>query len=238
MFKLAGAQPQCQFVSDQVLAAGSDGAMWVGGMWTGGVQRVAADGTATACEPADTPGSGAPGRSTDLFSITSGADGNLYYRLAFVGTVGRMSTDGQTTKQWGLDPYYLRGAPLIIAGSGGKFWIGNHGGIELLDPSVPLAVRSPSGNGRNIGSGGGGSSPTAQPSPNSSSTPVPGFLSFTPFPSAGAGALASADASPSSGSSLGIVLGSVAAVVLLASRASAIVIRRRQITARQTPPTP
>ena len=237
VFRLAGAQPQCQFVSDQVLAAGSDGAMWVGGMWTGGVQRVEADGTATAYPPAR-QGSGAPGRSTDLFSIAAGADGNLWYTLAFIGSVGRMSTNGQTTQQWGLDPYYAAGAPLIVAGSGGKFWIGVQGGIELLDPSVPLAFPSPSGNSGNTGSGGGGSSPTPNPSPGSSSTPVPGFLSFTPSPSAGTGAVASTHVRPSSGSGLGIVLGSVAAVVLLASGAAAMVIRRRHTTAAQAPPTP
>ena len=236
VFKLAGARPQCQFVSDQVLAAGPDGAMWVGGMWTGGLQRVAADGTATAYPPND-PGSGTPDRSSDLFSITAGTDGSLWYTVAFIGSVGRMSTDGQTTKVWGLDPRYGAGAPLIVAGSGGKFWIGDQGGIELLDPSVPLALPTPSGNGGNIGFGGGAPRPTVQPSPSSAS-PVPGFLSFTPSPSAGAGALASAHASPSSGSGLGIVLGSVAVTVLLASGASAIVIRRRHTSVRKTSPTP
>lgn len=228
VFAVPGGWSPCDYVSDMDLAAGSDGAMWIGSNWSGGVRRFTPDGSVET-----------HAASSNLFSITAGSDGNLWYTTAFNGaSVDRLSTSGQVTGSWPLDSSYAAGAPLITAGPSGKFWVAVEGAIELLDPSVPLAVPTPSVNGGTTGSGGGGPSPTAQPSPSSPSTPVPGFLSFTPSPSAGAGALASAHAGPSSGSGLGIVLGSVAGVVLLASGGSAIVIRRRQKTASKTPPTP
>ena len=226
-FALPGAWSPCDYVSDMDLAAGPDGAMWIGSNWSGGARRVTSDGTV---------GTHA---ASGVYSITARSDGNLWYVTPFTGAaVNRMSVNGQVTGSWPLDSAYKAGSPLIIGGAAGKFWIAADGAIELLDPSVPLAVPSMSGGGGITGMGVGVPSPTAQPSPSSASTPVPGFLSFAPSPSAGAGALARAHATPSSGSGVGIVVGSVAMIVLLASGASAIVIRRRQSTARKSPPTP
>jgi virginiamycin B lyase len=231
-FPLSGAQSQCDFVADQDLAAGSDGAMWIGSNWSGGIRRVTPDGTVSTY-PADHT-------SGDLFSITAGSDGSLYYTTAFSSpTVERLSTSGQITGSWGpLDPGYPAGAPLITASPNGKPWIGVQGAIEQLDPSVLPIGPTPTGSGGNNGTVGAAPTPTAAPPGDATTTPVPGFLNFpSPSPSPGTGALASARAQTSSGSFLGILLGALAAVVL-AGTAAGFLIQRRLKARIKTRPTP
>lgn len=223
VFKLPSAQSQCDFVADQDLAAASNGAMWVGTYWSGGIQQVTPDGQVTTV----------PARS-NLFSVATDSAGVLWLTSAFGGaSASRLSPgDGPGPNSWPLPPAYPAGAPLITIGPDGEPWIGMQGVIERLDPSVPAA------------------GPTATPTPVATptvSTPAAGAVttpapfnpeSDNPSPSPGTGTLASAPTHPSTGSGLGIVLGSIAGVVLLASGAAAIVVRRRHTTATKTPPTP
>lgn len=222
VYTLPGAQSQCDFASDQELAAGPDGAEWVGGRGSGGVHRVSSDGSITTYAV-----------SNDLFSLMAGSDGNLWYTTAFVAaSVNRLTTSGRLMGTWTLPPAYPAAAPLITLGADGHPWMAMQGVIERLDPNVPPSGATASA----APTPAPGSSPPAGSGSTTgvSSTPAP-FDPESPTPSASAPALASVHARPASGSGLGIVLGSIAAVVLLASGVAAIVIQRRQSGATKSP---